>query len=69
MENGKTPAGPASLTLVRLDDGVGTIVMNDRKRLNCLGSAMAEELRGAIDRLEREKARAIVLRAYPACKT
>ena len=56
------------LVLSSLQDGVGTITLNNDAKRNALSSALIVEMIAAFDEFAREKARAVVLRAHPGVK-
>lgn len=57
-----------SLVLTRLNDNIGTIIMNNPGRRNVLSSKMVEEMLQALEVLEKGKARVIIVRAYDGAK-
>jgi methylmalonyl-CoA decarboxylase len=56
------------LVLTRLDEGVGTIVMNNLGKRNALSEALIGEIRQALDQFREGRARTVVLRAPAGCK-
>jgi len=56
------------LVLSSLQDGVGTITLNNDAKRNALSSALIVEMIAAFDEFAREKVRAVVLRAHPGVK-
>ncbi len=56
------------LIQVALADGIGTITLNNPARRNCICAKLVGELVAALDSLERDGARAVVLRALPGSK-
>ena len=51
------------LTLMKLRDGIGTIVLNDQKNLNALNSALMNDLMSRLEDMESSGARVVILRA------
>ena len=56
------------LILVELESGVGTITLNNPARRNCICEKLVGELVSALDGLEADGARVVVLRAQPGTK-
>jgi methylmalonyl-CoA decarboxylase len=50
-------------------DYIGTIVLNDPKKLNSLGSGLINDLLGALDAFRARGVRVVILRAPPGSKT
>jgi methylmalonyl-CoA decarboxylase len=57
-----------SLIQTRLQDDIGTIIMNNPERRNVLSSRMVEEMLHALEALIQSKSRVLVLRAYEGAK-
>ncbi len=49
-------------------DNIGVIMMNDRKRANCLSFEMIEGFFNAFSDFREKKVRVVILRAYPGTK-
>ena len=47
---------------------IGTITMNNPKRLNCLSTELVAGILKAFDHVEESRARVVILRAYSGCK-
>ena len=57
-----------SLVIAELADDVGTITMNQRKKLNALSKALIAEIIDALTEFRESRARAVVLRAHDGAK-
>lgn len=56
------------ILLTHLHDDIGTIIMNNPEQLNVLSSKMVDAMLGALELLEKGRARVIVIRAYAGAK-
>lgn len=56
------------LVISQLEELIGTITLNHPARLNAISAELVVDVIAALDELERDGARAIVLRALPGCK-
>ena len=56
------------LILVELEGDIGTITLNNPARRNCICTKLVDEIVAALDGLERDGARVVVLRALPGSK-
>lgn len=57
-----------SMVLTRLNDDIGTIIMNNPDHRNVLSGKMVDDMIHALEALENGKARVIVIRAYEGAK-
>lgn len=57
-----------SLILVDFQDGIGTITFNNDEKRNALSKALINDLIKALDKLSRQKARVVILRAQKGTK-
>ena len=57
-----------SLALYSIEDSIGTITMNHRKKHNALGEAIIGEIITALSDCKRDKARVVILRAPDGVK-
>jgi methylmalonyl-CoA decarboxylase len=56
------------LILVALEDGIGTVTLNNPARRNCICEQLVREVVAALDQLEKDGARVVVLRALPGSR-
>lgn len=56
------------LVLVRHEDFVGTVTLDNPKKRNALSKALIDRLIAALAQLEQEKVRVVILRAQPGVK-
>jgi methylmalonyl-CoA decarboxylase len=63
--------GETTATLIEtsVKNQIGTITLNDRKKLNCLSSSLIEELLDALQDFRDEGVRVVILRAPPGTRT
>jgi len=59
----------ATIIEISVKNHIGTITMNDRKRLNCLSSDLIKELLDALEDFRDQGVRVVILRALPGTKT
>ncbi|MFZ5448273.1 MAG: methylmalonyl-CoA decarboxylase [Thermodesulfobacteriota bacterium] len=52
----------------RIQENIGTVIINDRDKANCLSSPVLRGLLQAFDRFEQQKVRVVIIRAYPGAK-
>jgi len=57
-----------SLVITELNDGIGTIILNNDRKLNALSHALVNDVIEAIGEMEHRKARVVILRASSDAK-
>ncbi len=54
-----------ALVLTKLEDYIGTIILNHPKKLNSIGDRLVDEMLAAFDVMEQAGARVVIIRAQP----
>lgn len=56
------------LILTKLEDHIGTIILNHPKKLNSIGDKLVDEFIAAFDVMEQANARVVIIRAQPGIR-
>ncbi len=68
MSSSIDKGNPTDLVSTEIKDSIGTAVINDPHKANCLSSVVLEGLLQAFDTFEQQNVRVVIIRAYPGAK-